>query len=121
MSNSLQPYGLLTHQAPLFMGFFQARILATAAAAKSLQSCPTLCDPQRRQPTRLPRSWKSPGKNTGVGCYFLLQGIFLTQGSSPCLLQLLLGRQILYHCVTWEASNKCLREECMNSLDAQKE
>ena len=27
----------------------------------------------------------SPGKNTGVGCYFLLQGIFLTQGSNQCL------------------------------------
>ena len=44
-----------------------------AAAAKSLQSCPTLCDPQRRQPTRLPRPWDSPGKNTGVGCHLLLQ------------------------------------------------
>ena len=29
--------------------------------------------PQRRQPTRLPRPWGSPGKNTGVGCHFLLQ------------------------------------------------
>ena len=29
--------------------------------------------PHRRQPTRLPRPWESPGKNTGVGCYFLLQ------------------------------------------------
>ena len=29
--------------------------------------------PLRRQPTRLPRSWDSPGKNTGVGCHFLLQ------------------------------------------------
>ena len=29
--------------------------------------------PHRRQPTRLPRSWDSPGKNTGVGCHFLLQ------------------------------------------------
>ena len=28
--------------------------------------------PNRRQPTRLPRTWDSPGKNTGVGCYFLL-------------------------------------------------
>ena len=27
----------------------------------------------RRQPTRLPRPWDSPGKNTGVGCQFLLQ------------------------------------------------
>ena len=44
----------------------------TAAAAKSLQSCPTL-RPHRRQPTRLPRPWDSPGKNTGVGRHFLLQ------------------------------------------------
>jgi hypothetical protein len=30
--------------------------------------------------------WDSPGKNTGVGCHFFLQGIFLTQGSNPDLL-----------------------------------
>ena len=42
------------------------------APAKSPQSCPTLCDPHRWQPTRLPRPWDSPGKNTGVGCHFLL-------------------------------------------------
>ena len=29
--------------------------------------------PHRRQPTRLPRPWDSPGKNPGVGCHFLLQ------------------------------------------------
>ena len=29
--------------------------------------------PQRQQPTRLPGPWDSPGKNTGVGCHFLLQ------------------------------------------------
>ena len=29
--------------------------------------------PHRRQPTRLPRPWDSPGKNTGVDCHFLLQ------------------------------------------------
>ena len=40
------------------------------AAAKSLQSCPTLCDP-----TRLCRPWDSPGKNTGVGCHFVLQSM----------------------------------------------
>ena len=45
---------------------------AAAAAAKSLQSCPTLCNP-RRQPIRLPVPWDSPGKNTVVGCHFLLQ------------------------------------------------
>ena len=42
-----------------------------AAAAKSLQLCPTL-RPHRRQPTRLRCPWDSPGKNTGVGCHFLL-------------------------------------------------
>ena len=45
---------------------------AAAATANSLQSCPTL-RPRRRQPTRLPHPWDSPGKNTGVGCHFLLQ------------------------------------------------
>ena len=39
---------------------------------KSLQSCPTV-RPQRQQATRRPRPWDSPGKNTGVGCHFLLQ------------------------------------------------
>ena len=47
---------------------------AAAAAAKSLQLCPTLCDPiAPRQPTRIPCPWDSPGKNTGVGYHFLLQ------------------------------------------------
>jgi len=45
--------------------------------------------PHKRQPTRLPRPWDSPGKNTGVGCHALLQGIFLTQGLNLCLLGLL--------------------------------
>ena len=49
-----------------------AWVCSYAAAAKSLQSCPTL-RPHRRQPTRLPRPWDSPGKNTGVACHFLLQ------------------------------------------------
>ena len=46
--------------------------VAAAAAAKSLQSYPTL-RPHGRQLTRLPRPWDSPGKNNGVGCHFLLQ------------------------------------------------
>ena len=46
--------------------------MSAAAAAKSLQLCPTL-QPHRRQPTRLRRPWDSPGKNTEVGCHFLLQ------------------------------------------------
>ena len=43
--------------------------------------------PHGLQPARLHCPWDSPGKNTGVGCPFLLQGIFPTQGSNPCLLQ----------------------------------
>ena len=44
-----------------------------AAAAKSLQLCPTLCDPIDGSPPGSPHPWDSPGKNTGVGCHFLLQ------------------------------------------------
>ena len=46
------------------------------------QSCLTLCDPTDC-------SKNTGGKNTGVGGHFLLQGIFLTQGSNLCLLPLL--------------------------------
>ena len=41
------------------------------------------------EPTRFLCPWKFPGKNTGVGCHFLLQGSFLTQGLNPGLLHLL--------------------------------
>ena len=61
------------------------------------QSCPTLCD------LRLLCPQDFSGKNTGMGCQFLLQGIFPTQGSNPCLLRLLHWRQILYCWATWEA------------------
>ena len=40
-------------------------------------------------PASLLCPWDSPGKNAGVGCHFLLQGIFPTQGSNLCLLCLL--------------------------------
>ena len=42
--------------------------------------------PPRRQPTRLPRPWDSPGKNTGVGCHFLLQCVKVKQLSRVQLL-----------------------------------
>ena len=50
-----------------------------------------------------PLSLGFPRQETGMGCHFLLQGIFLTQGSNPCLL---IGRQILYHWATWEAQTQ---------------
>ena len=49
------------------------------------QSCPSLWL-RGLQPTRLLCPWDFSGKNTGVGCCFLLQGIFPTQGSNPGLL-----------------------------------
>ena len=44
------------------------------SAAKSRQSCPTLCNPIDDSPPGS-RPWDSPGKNTGVGCHFLLQRV----------------------------------------------
>ena len=63
----------LAHKGEKIIGGFSTAA-AAAAAAKSLQSCPTL-RPQRQQPIRLPHPWDSPGKNTWVGCHFLLQGM----------------------------------------------
>jgi len=51
----------------------------------------TLCSPMDCIAHQAPLSMEFPGKNTGVGWYFLLQGIF-------CI-----DRQILYHCITWGA------------------
>ena len=51
----------------------KAEVKGAAAAAKSTSVVSDSVRPHRRQPTRLPRPWDSPGKNTGVGCHFLLQ------------------------------------------------
>ena len=58
------------------------------------------------QPARFLCPWSSPGKNTGVGFHFLLQGIFLTQGSNSGLLQ---GRQIAYHLCHQGSDEKMLK------------
>ena len=57
--------------------------------------------------TRLLSPWHSPGKNTGVGCHALLQGIFPTRGLNLSLLCLLHCRQILYHSAPGEALSLC--------------
>ena len=59
--------------------------VAAAAAAKSLQSCPTLYDPRDGSPPGSPRPWDSPGKNTGVGCHFLLQCVKMKVKSLSCV------------------------------------
>ena len=62
--------------------------------------------PHGLKPIILLWPWNFPGKNTGVGCLFLLPGIFLTQELSPSLLHC---RQILYHWATWEAMERLNR------------
>ena len=63
--------------------------MSACVHAKSLQSCLTLWDTMDHSLLVSSLLCDSPGKNTGVGCHALLQGIFPTQGSNPCLLCLL--------------------------------
>ena len=65
--------------------------------ANSLQLCSTLCEPMACRPPVSSVHGDSTGKNTGVGCYTLLQGILLTQWSKMHLLFLLHCHQVIYH------------------------
>ena len=68
---------------------FAERSPCVPACVLSRSVVSTLCDPMDWRPASFLCPWDFPGKNTGVGCYFLLQGIFLTQGSNlhlSCLL-----------------------------------
>ena len=60
------------------------------------QLCLTLCDQMDSNPPGSSVHVDSPGKNTGVGCHALPQGIFLTQGLNPGLPHC---RQILYQLI----------------------
>ena len=83
----------LTCQMILSSGNLNMEILGekkvTCLVLSVTQLCLTLCDPPGLQSTKLLCPWDFPGKNTGVGCHFLLQGIFPTQGLNLCLLRLL--------------------------------
>ena len=59
-------------------------------------------------PFRLPCSWNSPSKHTGMGFHSLLQGIFSTLGSNPGLMHC---RQILYH-LSHQGSPEALSPPC---------
>ena len=72
---------------------------STSVLCLVAQSCLTLCDPMGCLPGSSVHG-DSPGKNTGVGCHALLQGIFPTQGSN---LGLPHYRQILY-CLSYQGS-----------------
>ena len=60
-------------------------------STKVLQSYLTLYNPMDCSPPGSSVHGASPGKNTGIGCHFLLQRIFLTQGMHPSLLHLRLS------------------------------
>ena len=73
------------------------------------QSCPTLCNPHGLWPIRLLCPWYSLGKNTGVSCHALLQGIFPTQ---ELKLGLLHHRQSLIVCATSEVREALSSRKC---------
>ena len=74
---------MAAYQAPPSLGFSRLEHWSglpfpspMSESEKWKSSCSVMSDSvrrHRRQPTRLPRPWDSPGKNTGVGCHFLLQ------------------------------------------------
>ena len=77
-------------------GDWNAKVGSQETPGKSevSQSCLTFCDPIDCSPPGSSVHGIFPGMNTGVGCHFLLQGIFPTQGSNPCLPHC---RQTFYH------------------------
>ena len=77
--------------------------VCVCSARSVAQLCLTLCDPMD---CSLPGSSVHEifhGKNTEVGCHFLLQGICLTQDQTSISRVSCFGRWILYHSATWEA------------------
>ena len=64
----------------------RACLLCPGCRVAVVQLHRTLCNPMDSARTRLLCPWDFPGKDIGMGCHFLLQGIFLTQGSNLCLL-----------------------------------
>ena len=84
VSDSFVTLWNVAHQAPLSMGFPSQECWSGSPFSSPVSPlCCCCCSvasvvsdsvrPHRRQPTRLPHPWDSPGKNTGVGCHFLLQ------------------------------------------------
>ena len=88
----------LTSEEKLLFSFFSPLIVPWAFHKWSLlcwgmlvtQLCLTFCDPMDCSLPGSSGPWGGPDKNNGVTSHSLLQGLFLTQGSNPCLLHLLL-------------------------------
>ena len=86
---------ILCHQGDIYFIYFLDLahsvwdLTSPCMHAKLLQSCPTLFNSMDRSPPGSSARGDPPGKNTGVGCHAVLQGIFPTQGLNPCPLCLL--------------------------------
>ena len=85
----LKQRDLVVAKSLLEIGWLGKGLLKRYVCAQSLQSCLTLCNPMDCSPPGSFVHGDAPGKNAGGGCHALLQGIFPTQGSNPCLLCLL--------------------------------
>ena len=86
--------------------YVQHRFCGIKHCSRHLLMCVNMSDSLR--PPRLRCPWGFPGKNTGVGCHFLLQGILLAQGLNSCLLCFLhwQGNSLLLCHLGSPASNK---------------
>ena len=78
----IQDYHILRKALAHWAAAFGLIMVIPPSCCLVIKSCPTLCDPLDCSPARLLCPWDFPGKNTGMGCHFLLQGIFLDQGSN---------------------------------------
>ena len=90
-------------QLPIFHGF----VCVCVCVCVCMHACSVVSNslqPHGLQPTRLLCPWNLRGKKTGVGCHFLCQGIFLTQGSNMHLLYILHQQVDSLPLPTWEVA-----------------
>ena len=93
----------------------------TSRQKSSRDKCVCVCSvvssslrPHGRQPARLLCPWDFSGKNTGLGCHFLIEGIFPTQGLNPCFLRHLHCRRFLtFWAIGW-GSEQCFQPRWPN-------
>ena len=88
-------------------------LFSRSVVSASLQPCGL-------QPARFLCQWDSPSKNTGVGCHFLLQVTFPTQGSNPQLLHRQVDSSLLNHMgsslITYNLYSASVHRKCYLSL-----
>ena len=89
-TNKFSSIWLLSYRISKFLGLEPLTFVHFSAVCMLSRFCHVrLCNPMDCSPPGSSVHGDSPGKNTGVGCHTLLQGIFPTQGSNPRLLHLL--------------------------------